>query len=69
MDIDTSYYSLYGNTTLHTNYNYFRPNLFLKNVQEGLSALNMIQGDIKTLEAKELEFYKKFNKNSLVDVD
>ena len=64
MDIDTSYYSLYGNTTLHTNYNYFRPNLFLKNVQEGLSALNMIQGDIKTLEAKELEFYKKFNKNS-----
>ena len=64
MEIDTSYFSQYGNTTLHTNYNYFRPNLFLKNVQEGLSALSMIQGDISVLEAQELQFYKKFNKNS-----
>lgn len=64
MKIDGSYFSQYGNTTLHTNYNYFRPNLFLRNVQEGLQALNMIQGDISTLEGKELQFYKKFGKNS-----
>lgn len=64
MKINTSYFAQYGNTTLHTNYNYFRPNLFLKSVQEGMQALSMIQGDIDTLEAKELQFYKKFGKNS-----
>lgn len=59
-----SYFSQYGNTTLHTNYHYFRPNLFLKNVSEALQALNHVEGNIDTLEAKEMAFYQKFGKNS-----
>lgn len=62
-----SYFSLYGNTSLHTNYHYFRPNLFLKNVAEAMSQLNHVKGDIDSLEAKELSFYQKFGQNSYED--
>jgi hypothetical protein len=34
------YQAAYGNTTLHTNYNYFRANKFLKNANEVLAELS-----------------------------
>lgn len=58
------YKSSYGNTTLHTNYHYFRFNAFLKNAKDAMKELNSISGGIDALEAKELAFYKKFGCNS-----
>ena len=61
----TSFYqTTYGNSTLHTNYNYFRFNSFLKNAKNAMAELNRISGNIETLEAKENEFYKKFGKDN-----
>ena len=58
------YQSSYGNTTLHTNYHYFRFNAFLKNAKDAMKELNSLSGGIEALEAKELAFYKKFGCNS-----
>lgn len=58
------YQASYGNTTLHTNYHYFRFNAFLKNAKDAMKELNSISGGIDALEAKELAFYKKFGCNS-----
>lgn len=58
------YQSSYGNTTLHTNYHYFRFNAFLKNAKDAMKELNSLPGGIEALEAKELAFYKKFGCNS-----
>ena len=50
------YWSQYGETSLHTNYNYFRPSYFDKNNFQGLFNGD-INGKIAALEAKELSFY------------
>lgn len=57
------YWAQYGESTLHTNYNYFRPSYFDKNNFQGLFNGD-INGKIAALEAKELSFYKKFGANS-----
>lgn len=61
----TSFYqAAYGNTTLHTNYNYFRANKFLKNSNEVLAELSRTQGAIARLETQEQQFYQKFGKKN-----
>jgi len=44
---------MYGNTALHTNYNYFRGNLLLKNTEEVLKQLSNSAGTLDKLEAQE----------------
>lgn len=60
----SAYYEVYGNTTLHTNFNYFRANQFLKNTEDSLKALSNAEGAIGRLEEQELKFYQKFGCNS-----
>lgn len=61
----TQYYqSSYGNSVLHTNYNYFRFNSFLKNSKEAMRELQSLSIGFDALETKELAFYKKFGANS-----
>lgn len=50
-------YSSYVNTTLHTNFNYFRPNVIFKGLKEGLGNIGDVSGKIDILERKEKSFY------------
>lgn len=61
------YYGMYGNTALHTNYNYFRGNLLLKNTEEVLKQLSNSAGALDKLEAQERRFYEKFGVSTYKD--
>lgn len=65
MSKSTNYWNDYGNSRLHTNYNYFRPNSFYSPSTKfaSIEALR-IEGAMKQLQAKELSFYRLFGCNS-----
>ena len=60
------YWSEYGNSTLHTNYNYFRRNIYFKqNLTKALPVSEeKIKNNIDALRAQETKLYSTFGKNN-----
>lgn len=59
------YWEKYGNTTLHTNYNYFRHNTLFKDVSSALQVdTTKFDQDLARLQAQETRFYRMFGKQS-----
>lgn len=70
MNMNTrDYWGLYGNTTLHTNYNYFRENIyFTKNIKSVLPASFLkLSDDIDRLKNSEMKLYNTFGVSSYED--
>ena len=63
------YWSQYGNTTLHTNYNYFRRNIyFTKNIKSVMpTSILKLKNDVDKLTAKEQLLYNQFGTSNYED--
>ena len=63
------YWSQYGNTTLHTNYNYFRRNVyFTKSIKNIMPAsIIKLSDDIERLQKSEIRLYRTFGVETYED--
>jgi hypothetical protein len=59
------YWDVYGNTTLHTNYNYFRKNTLFNDINTALDPeVIKAENALENLRNRELRFYNTFGLNS-----